>query len=125
LGEVGRGTGVAGVAERGFSRAESTLLRSVACSVKRQVWHSGEAGNGLGVLVVDSMVLESISGAVRCLSGARVAESGPVAAVGACQVLSPLLKRRAREQARLVWPGSGTGGCWLWIIWCWGVLLKL
>ena len=59
------------------------------------------------------------------VSGARVAESGTVAAVGACQVLSPLLKRRAREQARLVWPGSGTGGCWLWIIWCWGVLLKL
>jgi hypothetical protein len=64
----------------------------------------------LGILVVDSMVLGSVSGAARCLSGARAAESGPVAAVGACQVLSLLLKRRAREQARLVWPGSGTGG---------------
>jgi hypothetical protein len=64
----------------------------------------------LGTLVVDSMVLGSVSGAARCLSGARAAESGPVAAVGTCQVLSLLLKRRAREQARLVWPGSGTGG---------------
>ena len=33
----------------------------------------------LGVLVVDYLVLGSISGAVRCLSGAQVAGSGPVA----------------------------------------------
>ena len=59
---------------------------------------------------MDSMVLGSVSGAARCLSGARAAESGPVAAVRACQVLSVLLKRRARGPARLVWPGSGTGG---------------
>jgi hypothetical protein len=72
---------------------------------------------------MDSMVLGSIAGAARCLSGARVAESGPVAAVGAC-LLSVLLKRRARRPGRLVWPGSGTEGYWLWIIWCWGVLLK-
>ena len=70
---------------------------------------TGEAGNGLGVLVVDSLMLESISGAARCLSGARAAESGPVAAVRACQVLSVLLKRRARGPARLVWPGRGAG----------------
>jgi hypothetical protein len=55
-------------------------------------------------------VLGSVSGAARCLSGARAAESGAVAAVGACQVLSLLLKRRARGPARLVWPESGTGG---------------
>jgi hypothetical protein len=47
----------------------------------------------LGVLVMDSLMLEIISGAARCLSGARAAESGPVAAVGACQVLNRLLYR--------------------------------
>jgi hypothetical protein len=73
---------------------------------------------------VDYMVLGSVFGAARCESGARAAESGPVAAVGACQVLSLLLKRRARGPAKLVGPGSGTGGYWLWILWCWGVLLK-
>ena len=45
--KVGRCSGAAGDAERGFSRAESTM-RSVACSVERLVWHSGEAGNGTG-----------------------------------------------------------------------------
>jgi hypothetical protein len=73
---------------------------------------------------MDHLVLGSVTGAARCLSGARAAESGPVAAVGACQVLSLLLKRRARGPAKLVWPGSGTGGYWLWIIWCWGGLVK-
>jgi hypothetical protein len=73
---------------------------------------------------MDYLVLASVAEAVRGESGAQAAGSGPVAAVGACQVLSVLLKRRARGPARLVWPGSGTGGYWLWIIWCWGVLLK-
>jgi hypothetical protein len=56
-------------------------------------------------------VLGSIFGVVKCLSGARAAESGPVAAVGACQVLSVLLKRRARGPARLgvVLVGAGCG----------------
>ena len=58
---------------------------------------------------MDSMVQGSVVGAARCLSGARATESGPVVAVGACQVLSVLLKRRARGPGRLVWPGSGTG----------------
>jgi hypothetical protein len=85
LSEIGRGTGVAGVADgRGWE------------------WY-------WGVLVVDYLVLGSVAEAVRGESGAQAAGSGAVAAVGSCQVLSVLLKRRARGPARLVWPGRGAG----------------
>jgi hypothetical protein len=78
----------------------------------------------LGILVVGSMVLGSVSGAARCLSGARAAESGPVAAgwsLSGAESIAEAASERT-SQASLAW--EWYWGYWLWIIWCWGVLLK-
>ena len=79
----------------------------------------------LGILVVDSMVLGSVSGAARCLSGARAAESGPVAAVGACQVLMSIAEAASERTSQASLALEWYWGYWLLIHWCWGVLLKL